>query len=105
MVTTAFSVFGYWRTCRSASARSPSTRISALTTIESTGRFTKMSVKFIASSARCSAAASVLLRRGVRVVGRLHAVVDADRRAALELDLAAGHHLGALADAAQDRHL
>src|SRR6185437_4893861 len=36
---------------------------------------------------------SMFLRRGVRAIGRLHAVVDRDRCTVLQLDLAAGHHL------------
>src|SRR5207244_6981511 len=42
---------------------------------------------------------SMLLGRRIRTVGRLHAVVDADRRTALELDLSAGDDLDALVEA------
>src|SRR4051794_40349685 len=85
MVTTPFSVLGYWLTGRPDSARSPSTTISRLTTIASTGRRMKMSVKFMRR-------ASLFLRLRVRVVGRLDAVVHRDRRAVLQLVLPAAHH-------------
>src|SRR5512135_1936843 len=98
MVTTEFSVFGYCLIGRPKIERRPSTRISRLMTIASTGRRMKTSVSFIV-------AALLFLRRGVRVVGRLHAVVDHQRRAVLELQLAAGDHLGARVDAFEQRHL
>src|SRR5437016_6141516 len=47
----------------------------------------------------------MLLGRRIRTVGRLHAVVDADRRTALELDLSAGDDLDALVEALEDRDL
>jgi hypothetical protein len=47
-VMTAFSVFGYSSTGSDMKARMPSTRISRLTTLASTGRRMKISVNFIA---------------------------------------------------------
>src|SRR3989442_15700721 len=108
-VTTAFSVFGYCRTDRSLSARRPSTRISALTTIAQTGFLIKASVKFMTLPYRFpfpiraavlgrTAKGSVFLRFGVRTVRRLHLVVDRDRRTDLELDLAAGDDFAAFVE-------
>src|ERR1700680_2605343 len=85
MVTTAFSVCGYWLTGRRPTDRKPSTRISRLMTTASTGRRMKRSVKFMAPS-------SLFLRRRVLVVERLHAVVDAQRRAVLQFKLSARDH-------------
>src|SRR6266536_405825 len=98
MVTTAFSVFGNCRTERLVSARRPSTRISRLTVMASTGRRMKMSVKFIG-------AASFFLRRWIGAVRRLHAVVDDERRAVLQLDGAACHHRRTRLDALENRDL
>src|SRR6266446_1468515 len=98
MVTTAFWVFGYWRTARLVSERTPSTRIKRLMVIASTGLRMKRSVKFIYAD-------SLFLRLRIGTVRWLHLVVDDQRRAALELDLAAGHHLGAGLDAFQDSYL
>ena len=42
MVTTPFSVFGYASTCSELNERSPTTRITRLTTEASTGRRMKM---------------------------------------------------------------
>src|SRR5579885_1112797 len=129
-VTVAFSVFGYCRTVRLVTARRPSTRISRLTTMAITGFLMKRSVNFMSCSLldlllRVGAAAdqcgfrfghfdatgtsialnaSVFLWRRVRVVGRLELVVHLDRRAVLQLQLAAGHDLRAFGDAAQDGH-
>ena len=50
MVTTVSLVSGYWRTSRENRERRPTTRISRLTTLASTGRRMKMSVKFMALS-------------------------------------------------------
>lgn len=48
MVTMAFSVRGYCRTCNVVTARKPSTRMRRLTTIApSTGRRMKISVNFM----------------------------------------------------------
>ncbi len=61
MVTTVFWVSGYWRTSISPKARSPSTKISRLTTLARTGLWMKMSVNFISvglARRRC-----LLLRR------------------------------------------
>src|SRR5471032_3549386 len=99
MVTTAFCVFGYWLIGRLNSERRPSTTISRLTTLARTGRLMKMSVKFMARIPL------VFLRRRIRVVGRLHLVVDHDRRAVLQLELAAGDHGLAFLDAGQDGDL
>src|SRR3954466_9809871 len=98
MVTTEFCVFGYWLTGRLNSERRPSTTISRLMTPARTGRRMKRSVNFMA-------VASMFLRGGVGRVGRLHGVVDHDRRAVLQLDLAAGDDLLALLQATQDGDL
>src|ERR1700733_633909 len=98
MVTTAFSVWGYWLIGRLPTERKPSTRIIKLMTTARTGRRMKRSVKFMARD-------SSFLRRGVLFVGRLHAVVDAYRGAVLQFELSAGHHHGPLGDALQDGDL
>src|SRR6478752_6982025 len=95
MVTTAFCVLGYWLIGSVNTDRRPSTTISRLTTMASTGRRMKMSVKFTL----------FFLRRRRGVVRGLHLVVDRDGRVVLELELAAGDHLVALLQAGQDRHL
>src|SRR5216684_8773088 len=98
MVTTAFWVFGYWRTAKLVSERTPSTRIKRLMVIASTGLRMKRSVKFMCAD-------SFFLRLRIGAVRWLHLVVDDQRRAGLELDLAAGHHLGSGLDAFEDRDL
>src|SRR3954466_3723760 len=98
MVTTEFCVLGYWLTGRLNSERMPSTTISRLITPASTGRRMKRSVNFMAC-------ASMFLRGGIGRVGRQHRVVDHDRGAVLELDLAAGDDLLAFLQALEDRHL
>src|ERR1019366_6137381 len=94
----AFCVRGYWLIGRLTSERSPSTRISRLTTLARTGRRMKMSVKFIAC-------ALVFLRSRVRAVGWLHRVVDRDRCAVLQFQLAAADDLLALLQTLQDGDL
>src|SRR4029077_6807659 len=86
--------------------------MSALTTIASTGVLMKVSVKFIARSVSAwhrgladGTPASMLLRCGVRVVGRLHAIVDPHRYAILELDLTAAPHDAPLFQTLENRHL
>src|SRR5882724_142772 len=98
MVTTAFSVWGYWLTGKLPTDRKPSTRISRLMTAARTGRLMKRSVKFIAR-------ASPFLRRWVLVVQRLHAVVDAHRSAVLQFELPTGDHHRPLGHALQDGDL
>src|ERR1700730_12385843 len=98
MVTTAFSVWGYWWTDKLPTDRKPSTRISRLMTAARTGRMMKRSVKFIAR-------ASSFLRRWVLVVQRLHAVLDAHRRAVLPFELPTGDHHRPLGQALEDRDL
>src|ERR1700675_4859687 len=95
MVTTAFSVCGYWLTGRLPTDRKPSTRISRLMTTARTGRRMKRSVKFMAPS-------SLFLRRRVLVVERLHAVVDAQRRAVFQFELTARDPRRPLGHALQD---
>src|SRR6266478_3583553 len=97
-VTTAFSVWGYWLTGSWKMARRPSTRISRLTTAESTGRSTNKSVNFMGP-------ASLLLRSRIRIVLGLHPVVGRDGRAVLQLELPARHDDVALLDTAHHRHL
>src|SRR6516165_10116736 len=98
MVTTAFWVSGYWRTESPTMERKPSTSTTRLTTMDSTGRRMKISVKFMAGPL-------LLLRMRVGVVGRLHGVVDHHRRVVLQLALAAGDHFVALLQALDDGHL
>src|SRR6202521_3100258 len=98
MVTTAFWVLGYWRTAKLVSERTPSTRISRLMVMASTGLRMKRSVKFMCAD-------SLFLRLRIGAVRWLHLVVHDQWRAALELDLAAGHHLGSGLDAFQDGYL
>src|SRR5579863_750422 len=98
MVTTAFSVCGYWLTGKLPTERRPSTRISRLITIARTGRRMKRSVKFMVR-------ASLFLRRRILLVQRLHAIVDAQRRAVLQFELPAGDHRCPLGYALQDRNL
>src|SRR5262245_53028763 len=85
---------GYWRTLRERTACKPATTISTLTTIASTGRRRKTSVK------RMSA---VL---GVRVEARvgLHGVVHDDGRIVAQLERAGGDDLLPGGDALGDRH-
>src|SRR5580658_3927877 len=99
MVTTAFSVSGYWLTGSWNTARAPSTRISRLTTIERTGRSMNRSVNFIRR------APLMLLRGRAGRIRRLRQRADVERRAVLQLQLSAGNHLIALLDACQHRHL
>src|ERR1700751_1674428 len=49
MLTTVFESFGYCRIGSTIAARKPISRISRLTTIDSTGRLIKISVKAIAA--------------------------------------------------------
>src|SRR5882762_11685764 len=98
MVTIAFSVCGYWLTGKLPTDRKPSTRISRLMTIASTGRLMKRSVKFMAGT-------SLFLRRRALVVQRPHGVVDAHRRAVLQFELPTGDHHRPLGHALQDRDL
>src|ERR1700675_5030926 len=98
MVTMAFSVCGYWLIGKLPTERKPSTRIIRVMTTASTGRRMKRSVNFMAR-------ASLLLRRRVLVVQRLHAIVDAQRRAVLQFKLSAGDHHRPLGNALQDRDL
>src|SRR5271168_2622397 len=96
MVIVVFEVSGNCRTCRRKPAMPPIRRMSRLTTLASTGRRMKRSVKaFMGFSSRpgrfCWA----------RQRGRL---VDRDRGISLELDLAGGHHPLARPQAVLDRH-
>src|ERR1051325_9788145 len=98
MVIVAFSVLGNCRTGRLNTARTPSTRISRLTTVASTSLRMKRSVNFI-----CCRERSLLDRLGIRVERRLHRIVDVDRHAVAQLELAAGHDLVAFLQALEDR--
>src|ERR1700675_4233576 len=91
MVTTAFCVFGYWRTGRLTSERMPSTRISRLIVVASTGLRMKMSVKFMFCARPWLPFRSLFLTRmRIGIVRRLNGVVYDHGRAVLELDLSAG---------------
>jgi len=59
----------------------------------------KVSVKFMTPTAHCSCGV------GFGLLARLHAVVDPDRRAALQLDLAAGDDFDTLVESLEDRDL
>src|SRR6202035_855127 len=81
-LTTVFDSFGYCRIGSVVAARKPISRISRLTTTDSTGRLMKISVQIIVTGSEFS----ITRRRGRnrrRGVGR-----DRDRRAGLQLDLA-----------------
>src|ERR1700687_2818306 len=67
-------------------------------TTASTGRLMKISVKFMAPT-------SFLLRRRVGVVLRLHAIVDAQRRAVLQFELFTCDHHRALGHAFENGDL
>ncbi|VTR71024.1 hypothetical protein DESC_880050 [Desulfosarcina cetonica] len=88
IVTTEFSLRGYWRTLRDLMACSPAIMITRLTTRANTGRRMKGSVSFMALP---------LLRfRGQREV-RCQAVVDDHRLAVAQLEsTGADHHLARL---------
>src|SRR5271170_7603157 len=84
MVIVVFEVSGNCRTCSLKAAMPPISRMSRLTTVASTGRRMKRSVKvFIGLSSR-----SGRFRRG----GKRGRIVERDWRIGLELDLARGHH-------------
>src|SRR5262249_51165015 len=106
-------------------ARTPSTRINMLNTSDSTGRWTKMSVNFMAphfaQAFACSLsvqggpspvhprvvydAPSLFLRAGIGVVPWLYRVVDVQRRAVAQLQLPAGHDHIARLNALDHGHL
>src|SRR5690348_7434723 len=99
MVTTAFSVFGYWFTGSPKTDRRPSTTMSRLTTSARTGFLMKISVKFMPL-------ASLFLRRGVRVVGGKDArVVRRQHGAVLQLEPAARDDDSAFIQALEDGDL
>src|SRR5512135_1492365 len=107
-VTTAFCVYGYCRTGSRPIERRPSTRITRLTTLASTGRSMKMSVNLLFMGGDASEDSRVRLRIGhlrIRVVRRLHGVVDHDRRAIAQLELAGRHDGFARLHAFDDRDL
>src|SRR5258708_965325 len=79
-------------------ARRPTTRISRLTTAAKTGRRMKRSVNFIGGPLLIDR-----LRRGV--VGRHDAIVDGERHAVAQLDLARRYDRVAVCDALQDGDL
>src|SRR5271165_2151290 len=95
MVIVVFEVCGNWRICSLYPAIAPTSRMSRLTTLASTGRRMKRSVKaFIGASSR------LRRHRGRRQSGRL---IDSDGRVGLQLDLSGGHHLLARLDPFLDR--
>src|SRR5579863_5213668 len=94
MVMVVFVVSGNWRTWSLSPAIAPMSRISRLTTLESTGRRMKRSVKaFIASPSQLGRCGHGRQRRR-----RL----DGHRRLVLELDLAGGDDLLARLEAGED---
>jgi hypothetical protein len=99
MVTTPFCVRGYWLIGRLNNARRPSTTISRLITLASTGRLMKMSVKFMARYPQCSCGVGFGLFAGCTLLS------ITDRRAVLQLVLAAGDHGLAFLDAGEHGHL
>src|SRR5690349_4393523 len=91
---TVFSSSGYCRTVRSKKARAPSSRISRLTTVASTGRRMKISVKRI----------GLLPRHFARVLQAL--LVGEDHLGAvMQLQLPADHDQVAVIDTLQHRDL
>src|SRR5271157_4177884 len=95
MVIVVFDVAGNWRICSLYPAMPPTSRISRLTTLASTGRRMKRSVKaFIGAWSRSGRHSGRRQRRGL---------VDGDRRGGLQLDLAGGHDPFAGLDPILDR--
>src|ERR1700722_10038770 len=94
MVTTPFSVFGYASTCSDVNDLKPTTRMARLTTEASTGRRTKISVKFMRPW--------MLFVGRIRTdrIGRQHVIVDSHRDAVAKFDLAGSHDDLARLDAA-----
>src|SRR5208337_5190826 len=85
MVIVVFEVSGNWRICSFRPAIAPTSRMSRLTTLASTGRRMKRSVKaFIGASSR-------LRSHGGRWQSRR--LIDPDGGVGLKLDLSGGHHL------------
>src|SRR3954465_10400338 len=80
---TVFDSFGYWRIGRLVAARKPISRISRLTTTESTGRLMKISVIAIATVSLAVSVARRLRGNLGRGIGR-----DGDGGARLQLELA-----------------
>src|SRR5271163_92574 len=96
MVIVVFDVSGNCRTCSRRAAMPPIKRMSRLTTLASTGRRMKRSVKaFIGFSSRPGRFRRTWKR------GRF---VESDRRIGLELDLAGGHYALARPQAFLDRN-
>src|SRR3954467_6752724 len=91
---TVFCSSGYCRTVRSKNARAPISRISRLTTIASTGRRMKRSVKRM----------GLFLRNLGRLLQALLVRQD-DLGGVVQLQLATDHDQVALADALQHRDL
>src|ERR1700680_3536246 len=77
---TVFSSFGYWRIDKLKPATAPTSRISRLTTIDSTGRRMKISVTFIARAFDRESGSVVRKfrreRQGALVVGRDRGAVE-----------------------------
>src|SRR5580700_1715766 len=94
-LTTVFDSFGYCRIGSEVAARKPISRISRLTTTDSTGRLMKMSVQTIAKRSELIAWRASRNRR--RRIGR-----DRDCRARLQLELADGDDAIALLQPAED---
>src|SRR5690242_7635165 len=94
-VTVALSIFGYCRTLSVRIACSPATRISRFTTIASTGRLMKRSVK------RTGPSTVLGTRLELRLRHRL--VAHHDRRAVAQLERACRHQLLPRLDAREDR--
>src|SRR3954447_5364186 len=83
MLITVFDSFGYWRIGRLVAARKPISRISRLTTTDSTGRLMKISVIAIAMVSLAVSVARRLRGNWGRRIGR-----DGDGGARLQLELA-----------------
>src|SRR5271157_1690214 len=96
MVIVVFEVSGNCRTCSLKPAMAPIRRMSRLTTLASTGRRMKRSVKaFMGFSSR---------PRRFRRAWERGRFVERDRRIGLELDLAGGHYALARPQALLDRN-
>src|SRR5208337_4894361 len=81
MVMVVFDITGYWRICSLYAAMPPTSRMSRLTTLASTGRRMKRSVKAFIGASRAGGHGGGRQRR---------LLVDRHRRVRLRLDLAGG---------------
>src|SRR5438552_11858660 len=95
-LTTVFYSFGYCRIGIVIAARNPISRISRLTTTDSTGRLMKISVNDIVMASKKSVTRRLRRNRRRRIGG------DGHGRPRLQLELAERDHAVALLEALQD---